>query len=129
MNSLDSVCSRLAALHGKGRNLHIEAVRLLGELGEHVPFEVLVDLLDNDDEMVGQEVINALGERIPVEKLLALLDNKRIAIHAIEGVLGKLGSRAPVEHLLEHLYHENRQVRASAARVLIKLGVPFSLDP
>lgn len=117
--------------------LRSELVYDLGKLGEHVPVDLLVRILQNRETSIQGErtfaesydrtaaarVLGDLGEAAPLEPLLeALQDDEFWVRGAAMQALGKLGRNAPVEIITAGLGSDDFYLRRCAAMACQYLG-------
>jgi HEAT repeat protein len=123
----------VSALNDEHAIVRAAAVKALGELGQQVPLELFVRVLEgalkDTDELVRATSAETLGElrkQIPPALLIkaleaALKDNAELVRTATTRALGKLGEQAPIEQLILMLKDSGETVRLEASIALGKL--------
>ncbi len=113
-------------------NVHLEAVKALGQIGDAKATETLIAILDHEHESVRIEAVKALGQigdAQAVVPLVALLKSKSTTIcYAAVDALATIGAPAikPLSSLLNNYY---ASVRENSILALGKIGDTRAVRP
>lgn len=123
----------ISALRHNRREVRLQAVRGLRELGDPSVCEIIRPLLDGEDIMLRSEVIDLLGayrDQASVDRLIQILEDDVTVSSPTAPIraLGEIGDAAAVPCLVKELESDSPAARQAAAIALGQIGDSAAVD-